>query len=158
METTRPAHETDRDVCVTLLTHALDDARAGRGGVTLTGDATPDALWARWCTTGSGTPAPATVLYVGQFERAVVGLGAATAVTRAGTGELSGRVECCYVEAAARGVGVGSALMASLVARCTGQGCHDIDALALPGDRLSKQRLEAAGFTARLLVLNRPLS
>jgi len=29
--------------------------------------------------------------------------------------------------------------------------------LALPGDRSSKQRLEAAGFTARLLTLSRPL-
>jgi hypothetical protein len=33
-----------------------------------------------------------------------------------------------------------------------------VAALALPGDRLSKQRLEAAGFTARLLVLSRPLN
>jgi hypothetical protein len=48
--------------------------------------------------------------------------------------------------------------MASLVEWCTERGCRDIDAPALPGDRLSKQRLEAAGFTARLLVLNRPLN
>ena len=37
------------------------------------------------------------------------------------------------------------------------RGCSDIDALALPGDRSSKQRLEAAGFVARLLTLNRRL-
>ena len=32
-----------------------------------------------------------------------------------------------------------------------------MDALALPGDRTTKQRLEAAGFTARLLTLSRRL-
>jgi hypothetical protein len=40
---------------------------------------------------------------------------------------------------------------------CRERGCDDIDARALPGDRATKQRLEAAGFTARLLTLNRRL-
>ena len=61
------------------------------------------------------------------------------------------------MEEGARGVGVGSALMDALVTWCRKRGCGDIDALALPGDRSSKQRLEAAGFTARLLTLNRQL-
>ena len=61
------------------------------------------------------------------------------------------------MEPDARGVGVGSALMEAAVAWCEAQGCRDIDALALPGDRATKQRLEAAGFTARLLTLNRRL-
>ena len=43
------------------------------------------------------------------------------------------------------------------VAWCTEQGCDAVDALALPGDRTTKQRLEAAGFTARLLTLSRRL-
>jgi hypothetical protein len=47
--------------------------------------------------------------------------------------------------------------MEAAVTWCRQQGCRDIDALALPGDRSSKQRLEAAGFVARLLTLNRPL-
>jgi hypothetical protein len=47
--------------------------------------------------------------------------------------------------------------MEAAVAWCTAEGCCDIDALALPGDRSTKQRLEAAGFTARLLILNRRL-
>ena len=72
--------------------------------------------------------------------------------------ERSGRIECCYVEEGARGVGVGTALMESMVAWCSQRACRDVDALALPGDRLSKQRFEGAGFTARLLVLNRPLN
>jgi hypothetical protein len=32
-----------------------------------------------------------------------------------------------------------------------------VDALALPGDRTTKQRLEGSGFTARLLTLSRRL-
>jgi GNAT superfamily N-acetyltransferase len=66
-------------------------------------------------------------------------------------------VEFCYVEADARGVGVGTALMAAAVDWSAGRGCEEVDALALPGDRATKQRLEAAGFTARLLTLSRRL-
>ena len=68
-----------------------------------------------------------------------------------------GSIECCYVEPDARGVGVGSSLMEAAVAWAGSQGCTDLDALALPGDRQTKQRLEAAGFTARLLTLSRRL-
>jgi GNAT superfamily N-acetyltransferase len=154
METTRPAHEDDRAICVALLRRALSDLGDVRGGATLRGGTTHDELLTRWL---HANPSDAT-LYVGEFHHAVVGLAAATTFTRHGTAVRSGRIECCYVEEGARGVGVGTALMESMVAWCTAQGCRDIDALALPGDRHSKQRLEAAGFTARLLVLNRPLS
>jgi GNAT superfamily N-acetyltransferase len=54
-------------------------------------------------------------------------------------------------------VGVGSALMDAALDWCGQRECLDIDARALPGDRATKQRLEAAGFTARLLTLNRRL-
>ncbi len=91
---------------------------------------------------------------VGEYEgRGRPGrLGAVTA-----TGPTSGLIECCYVETGARGVGVGTALMEAAVAWCSERGCDTVDALALPGDRTTKQRLEAAGFTARLLTLSRRL-
>jgi hypothetical protein len=47
--------------------------------------------------------------------------------------------------------------MEAAVEWCGTWGCTDVDALALPGDRSTKQRLEAAGFTARLLTLSRRL-
>jgi GNAT superfamily N-acetyltransferase len=154
METTRLAHEGDKAVCVALLSRALADVGAVRGGALLVGGAREDELWTRW-----RHPDPThAILYVGEFHHAIVGLAAATTFTRHGTTVRSGRIECCYVEEGARGVGVGTALMESVVAWCTARDCGDIDALALPGDRHSKQRLEAAGFTARLLVLNRLLS
>jgi GNAT superfamily N-acetyltransferase len=70
---------------------------------------------------------------------------------------MTGLIECCYVETAARGVGVGTALMDAAVAWCAEKGCDAVDALALPGDRTTKQRLEGSGFTARLLTLSRRL-
>jgi GNAT superfamily N-acetyltransferase len=154
METARPARDSDTPACLELLARALTDARSVRGGPALVGNTTPAEVLARWM---EAAPADAA-LYVGEFQQAVVGLAAATVAVRPHATELSGRIECCYVETEARGVGVGSALMHSMVAWCSQRGCRDVDALALPGDRLSKQRFEGAGFTARLLVLNRPLN
>jgi len=154
METARPAREDDMPACLELLAWALDDARSVRGGPALVGKVTPPEVLARWL---HAAPSDAAV-YVGEFQHVVVGLAAATVAVRPHATELSGRIECCYVEKEARGVGVGTALIDSVVAWCGERACRDIDALALPGDRLSKQRFEGAGFTARLLVLNRPLN
>ncbi|MGO8864204.1 MAG: N-acetyltransferase family protein [Acidimicrobiales bacterium] len=148
MERARPARDDDTPVCRELLAGALRELRSARGGEALAGNANGDELLERWM---AARPRGSTV-YVGEFDDAVVGLAVASA------SGSSGRIECCYVEEGARGVGVGTALMESMVAWCEERGCRDIDALALPGDRLTKQRLEAAGFSARLLVLNRPLS
>ena len=122
-----------------------------RGGPAVLGAATPEGLVARWA-----DPVDACLL-VGEYDGAVVGvLGATVASVREGLAKRA-LVECCYVEALARGVGVGSALMASAVQWAASRGCAEVDALALPGDRSTKQRLEAAGFTARLLTLSRRL-
>ena len=115
------------------------------------GDATPVTLLERWT-----RPGGAAHLLVGEYEGAVVGLLAVTVAPPA-AGRRSGMIECCYVETGARGVGVGTALTEAAVEWCTAWGCTDVDALALPGDRSTKQRLEAAGFTARLLTLSRRL-
>jgi len=126
-----------------------------RGGAALLGDTDAEALVERW-TTPSASGAAATLL-VGEYEGAVVGLAgvsAGAAAAAPGQGQR-GLIECCYVEPQARGVGVGTALMEAAVAWCVDRGCTEIDAMALPGDRATKQRLEAAGFTARLLTLSR---
>lgn len=151
MELARPAVAPDRQVCTLLLSQALVAAASMRGGAALVGDATPVTLLERWT-----HPGEAVHLTVGEYEGAVVGLLAVAATARAGGGH-TGVVECCYVETAARGVGVGTALLEAAVEWSRAWGCRDMDALALPGDRTTKQRLEAAGFTARLLTLNRRL-
>ncbi len=152
MELARPAHGDDLTLCAELLATAVAALPSLRGGATLLGPRTPDELVDRWASAGAGA-----ALYVGEFHQAVVGLAAATVFVRPGAPAPTGRIECCFVEEAARGVGVGTALMEAVVSWCADHGCRDIDALALPGDRSTKQRLEAAGFTARLLTLNRRL-
>jgi GNAT superfamily N-acetyltransferase len=147
----RPARTEDRQACTRLLSQALVAAESMRGGAALVGDTTTVTLLERW--TGADAMA---LLMVGEYEGVVVGLGAVTAVGGS-RGVTRGHIECCYVETGARGVGVGSALMEAAVAWCSERGCETVDALALPGDRTTKQRLEAAGFTARLLTLSRRL-
>jgi GNAT superfamily N-acetyltransferase len=154
VELARPARDQDRTICGALLRDALTAAQAMRGGAVLVGSTTAEELLGRWF---DGARSGGTAVLVGEFEQAVVGLAATSTYRRKGSTDLTGRIACCYVEEAARGVGVGTALMAAAVSWCAEQGCRDIDALALPGDRTSKQRLEAAGFTARLLTLNHRL-
>ena len=151
MELARQARAEDRQACTLLLSQALVAAESMRGGAALVGDATTVTLLERWT-----QPGDAAHLLVGEFEGAVVGLLAATA-SGGPRGLTSGLIECCYVETGARGVGVGTALMEAGVAWCAERGCDGVDALALPGDRTTKQRLEAAGFSARLLTLSRRL-
>jgi GNAT superfamily N-acetyltransferase len=151
MELARPARADDRQACTRLLSGALMAAEAMRGGAALVGDATTVTLLDRWT-----EPGDTTHLMVGEYAGVVVGLLAVTAAPGA-RGVTNGRIECCYVETGARGVGVGTALMEAAVAWCTEKECASVDALALPGDRTTKQRLEGAGFSARLLTLSRRL-
>lgn len=151
MELARPAHAEDRQACTRLLSQALVAAESMRGGSALVGDATPVTLLDRWTRTDE-----AARLMVGEYDGVVVGLLAVSAAAGP-KGLTNGLIECCYVETGARGVGVGTTLMEAAVDWCTESGCAGVDALALPGDRTTKQRLEAAGFSARLLTLNRRL-
>jgi aminoglycoside 6'-N-acetyltransferase I len=154
MEKARPATTRDHAVLTRLLAAALTEAVAVRGGPALVGDATPEGLLQRWTAAATAERAQ---LSVGEFDGAVVGL-VAVSVRPAPTGAAPrGLVECCYVEPAGRGVGVGAALLAAALTWCEVRGCDEVDALALPGDRSTKQRLEGAGFSARLLTLSRRL-
>ncbi len=57
-----------------------------------------------------------------------------------------------FVTADARQVGVGDALVAAARATAVEHGCAWLDALALPGDRATKNLYERNGLTARLLI------
>jgi GNAT superfamily N-acetyltransferase len=150
VELARPATDADSAASVQLLGEALARAASMRGGPALVRGSTAEDLLARW----SGGDNQAGV-FVGEYEGAVVWVLAVVAVDL--EGKRRGRIDCCYVDEDARGVGVGTALMEAAVAWCEAAGCVEVDALALPGDRSTKQRLEASGFTARLLTLSRRL-
>ncbi len=72
-------------------------------------------------------------------------------------GERVGSVRDLYVDPLVRRRGVGRAMADHMVSWCVGQGCIGVDANALPGSRAVKSFFEAGRFTARLLVMHRPL-
>jgi len=158
VEGARPAQLADLAACARLIEAARDRAIAQRGGSALaaaTGVPMPpapvDEDWlAAWCAPGE------RAAFVGTVDEAVVGVGLAHVAAGDGAGTV-GTIDCCYVEEGARGVGVGGALLEEMVSWCRAAGCTAVDAPALPGDRPTKQLLEAQGLSARLLILRRPL-
>jgi ribosomal protein S18 acetylase RimI-like enzyme len=158
MEHVRRAEAADAATVGSLLTRAGEEQAEARGARLLArlGDATTDEIAepagidASWM----GERDDRNVL-CGEFDGVVVGVAAGQVLQSQG-GAL-GRVLGCYVEPDARCVGVGSALLEGLMAFFTEHRCGDVDATALPGDRATKQLLEAAGFKARLVVLHRSL-
>jgi phosphinothricin acetyltransferase len=96
-------------------------------------------------------------LVAGTVDGVVVGYAVAH-VEHLGNGSRLGVVDDIFVEEEARGVGVGEAMIDDLVAWCTERGCFGMDAMALPGHRLTKNFFEEAGFTARKLVMHHSLA
>ena len=62
-----------------------------------------------------------------------------------------------YVDPGAREVGVGEAMMDLVLAWSEERGATGIDAVALPGDRATKNFFERFGLTARAIVVHRRL-
>ena len=62
-----------------------------------------------------------------------------------------------YSAPEARGVGLGEAMMELLVAHARDHGAVGVDALALPGDRETKNFFETFGLKARAIVVHRSL-
>ena len=62
-----------------------------------------------------------------------------------------------YIGPKARDLGAGATLIEVLRAHARSQGCTQIDAYALPGDRLTKNLFERAGMKARLLIASSEL-
>jgi GNAT superfamily N-acetyltransferase len=92
----------------------------------------------------------------GTFDGVVVGYAVARTEDMPRGGRL-GVVKEIFVESEARGVGVGEAMMDDLVAWCRDRECVGIDSMALPGARETKNFFEDSGFTARQLVMHKPL-
>ncbi len=153
MEGVRRAEGADLERCRELVTAALAATDGQRGGALLLAGGSPADLAAtlieRWF------DSDATATMVGTVDEVIVGIAAGT-VAESGP-RLVGRIECFYVEPDARAVGVGQTMVEALLEYFSSRECSDVDAMALPGDRSSKQLLESAGFKARLLILHRTL-
>ncbi|MCY3786239.1 MAG: GNAT family N-acetyltransferase [bacterium] len=96
-------------------------------------------------------------VWVGALDGASVGFAVARLVVLA-DGRSLAAVDALYVLAEARGVGLGEALMDEVLAWAAAGGAAGVDAVALPGDRVTKNFFERYGMTARALQVHRPLS
>ncbi len=92
----------------------------------------------------------------GTLDQAVTGFALCHLEDRGGHGR-HGVLDACYVEPEARGVGLGRALMESLLSWLEERGCRWVDGIALPGDRGAKNFYESAGFKARMLTMHREI-
>lgn len=152
-EAARPAVEQDLAALRELRATCLAELEAKRGGALL---ASRLAITAGRDALTDAIRDPAQGLFVGTLSDVAVGYARASCQALAG-GRLLGVLDELFVEPAARGVGVGEALVAAVSAWLHQKGCLGVDTNALPGDRATKNFLEGAGFRARLLVMHRDL-
>ena len=97
------------------------------------------------------------VVWVGTIDDLVVGyLHLAVRPDAGGHGDVAS-VQQVYVHPEARELGLGDTLLETAMAHGREIGCVAIEAVALPGDRDTKNLYERAGVTARLLVMRRRL-
>jgi GNAT superfamily N-acetyltransferase len=155
VEAVRPARREDAPACAELCRRALAELDSLRGGPLFARRET--GLVAKALLRPGGldrllSQALRTVL-VATIDDVVVAL-AIGHVDDVGEAVL-GVVDACYVEVAARGVGLGAALLENLVAVFEAAGCRGVDVPALPGDRNTKNLLESVGFKARLITMHR---
>jgi GNAT superfamily N-acetyltransferase len=153
MESARPA--TDADVAAIEAIEARQRAAmAGQRGAELflrrEAGAAPVAERATALIGGGGAAV------VGCYDGVVFGYGLAEWETLA-DGSTLARVTDLVVDGEIRGSGIGEAMMDLLVELAEARGCIGIDALALPGDRETKNFFESFGLKARLLTVHRAL-
>lgn len=126
-----------------------------RGGATLLAVEHPEALgtagFRRMLETGAAR------IWVGDLDGASMGFAVARLVVLADGTSLAS-VDALHVLPDARGVGLGEALMDEVLAWAVAAGAAAVDAVALPGDRVTKNFFERYGLTARALQVHRRLA
>ncbi|MBX3286082.1 MAG: GNAT family N-acetyltransferase [Actinobacteria bacterium] len=156
MEGARAAVAGDLDALERLARQASAELHGLRGGpVWSRREAHPEPLRALLEAALSGAD-QADRLVVGTIDDTVVGYGWAR-IESLHDDSLLLVITDLYTEPEARGVGVGEAMMVVLEAEARLAGAIGLDALALPGDRQTKNFFETFGLTARAIVVHRSL-
>lgn len=157
---TRPAVSGDVPRLVALYLAAAHELVTMRGGQVLLGR--------------HGRPGPVRTTFTRQLADetqhlvvssdagVIVGYGSCRTYELGGSGSGTGlarlgSIEELYVVPEARRRGVGRTITVALLDWCREAGCVGTDAIALPGSRAMKSFFESEGFSARLLVMHRPL-
>jgi len=151
VEAARPATHDDVPRLAELNRLALADMAAFRGGTLYAvrearAEPLDDAI-------AAAIDDDAQYVLVGTIDDVPIGYAMATTEALR-DGARHGVITDLFVEGEARGVGVGEALMDALLAWFAEAKCSGVDAVALPGDRTTKNFFEGSGFTARLLVMH----
>ncbi len=148
----RPAAAADVERVVALARAARAELMEQRGGVLWeVREAQPEPLDAN---VAAAIADPGALVVVGAYDGAVVGY-ATVSQEALRDGTTLAVLSDVYVHPAARGVGVGEAMMEFVLAWCEDRGCRGIDAIALPGMRETKNFFERFGLKARQLVVHR---
>ncbi len=95
--------------------------------------------------------APDVVVLAGLIDDAVIGYAVVSSASTAA------RIEAIYVEPEARELGVGEELLNQAIAWARDRTCTTLDAVALPGDRHTKNFFETFGMVARAITVSRSL-
>lgn len=153
-ERARTATDADLGELVRLANEALASIPTGRGGdVVALRDlrSRPVAPSLR-----SAVHDPEALVVVGLWHEATVGYLVAHLEHLQDRTTLA-VIDDLWVEVEARGVGVGEVMFLEALEWARAQGCRGIDAMALPGDRNTKNFFERFGLVARAIVVHRSL-
>ena len=142
----RAAEEFDAPACVDIDAAARRDLVDQRGGEAWLAEHLPLSEESEWWAHS----------FVAVIDDVVVGflVGRIDDTTR---GRVF-RIDRVYVLADARELGCGDELVAAAMARATAEDCRFMEAVALPGDRDTKNLYERAGVTARSITVSKRLS
>lgn len=151
----RPASAADISDVEQLAAQAIEEKLSQRGG----------PLWALLdLPTGSfeqrltdSISSSDHLVLVGEIDGSAVGFAAASLVKASDGGPPVADLIAIEVIDTARGVGVGEALMGSVLQWARDRGCRGVESTALPGDRNTKNFFESFGLVARAIRVHRKL-
>jgi GNAT superfamily N-acetyltransferase len=157
VEGARTATTADLSALERLVRQAATELQALRGGVIWSlREAHPEPVGPAIEAVLTGGD-PAARLVVGTVDDTVVGYGWAR-LEELHDGSRLLVISDLYTEPDARAIGVGESMMDVLEHEARAAGAIGIDAIALPGDRHTKNFFETFGLTARAIVVHRALA
>lgn len=154
MEAARAGTTADLGAVAALAAAARDALADQRGGPLLARHEAHRGALEVWL--GEVLASPVWTLVVGTVDEVPLGYGVVELRALADGGRLA-VLHDLYVDAGARGIGVGEAMMKQVTAWSRGRGALGIDSMVLPGDRATKNFFETQGLTARAIVVHRSL-
>jgi Acetyltransferase (GNAT) family. len=154
MEGARPATASDVDRVAVLARLGAAELTPMRGGAIWSArEARPEPLEDAYLALLGRDD---TLVVVGTIDGAAIGFGVGR-LEPLRDGRCLGIVDELFVEPEARSIGVGEAIVEELLEFFTGHECVGVDALALPGNRATKNFFEQHHFVARAIVMHHRL-